>query len=254
MAKRKPDNLSTLSRRGLLAGAAGSGASPWPARPWGPGKDGSLRRPAAAWQRGLRGAPACRRARPPAGNGRRAGQRRRGPPPRPIACYSKGLPHDAQGEPDRKAYDVLLKALQQRRARGLRARPARRLRQARQPAGRAGVRADRAGRLPGRAGAGARLRQRRAGGRDGRALLAGPGPRHALRRIRVAPPDPPGGGGPVAPFRLPRSEDPRDPVPGAARPASWPGPTSPSSSGSRSRSRRSGSSRRSAPPCPGSTT
>jgi hypothetical protein len=28
-----------------------------------------------------------------------------------IACYSKGLPHDARGEPDRKAYDILLKAL-----------------------------------------------------------------------------------------------------------------------------------------------
>jgi hypothetical protein len=28
-----------------------------------------------------------------------------------IACYSKGLPHDKRGEPDPKAYDVLLKAL-----------------------------------------------------------------------------------------------------------------------------------------------
>ena len=31
--------------------------------------------------------------------------------PRHIACYSKGLPHDKNGEPDLKAYDVLLKAL-----------------------------------------------------------------------------------------------------------------------------------------------
>lgn len=28
-----------------------------------------------------------------------------------IACYSKGLPHDKKGEPDSKAYDVLLRAL-----------------------------------------------------------------------------------------------------------------------------------------------
>jgi hypothetical protein len=31
--------------------------------------------------------------------------------PRRIACYSKGLPHDGNGEPDLKAYDVLLEAL-----------------------------------------------------------------------------------------------------------------------------------------------
>src|SRR5512134_4013785 len=28
--------------------------------------------------------------------------------PRRIACYTKGLPHDKLGEPDLKAYDVLL--------------------------------------------------------------------------------------------------------------------------------------------------
>lgn len=31
--------------------------------------------------------------------------------PRRMACYSKGLPHDKKGEPDAKAYNVLMKAL-----------------------------------------------------------------------------------------------------------------------------------------------
>ena len=96
-----------VSRRGFLSGLAGVGGlalagSPALAEP--ASTDGRLgeafevRRRAAdhARKRGMA---------VPTANGDEARI------PGRIACYSKGLPHDKKGEPDAKAYDVLLKAL-----------------------------------------------------------------------------------------------------------------------------------------------
>lgn len=111
MAKQQ-DERSTVSRRGFLSGMAGLGGmalagdalagSPVLAEP--ASTDGRLgeafeiRRRAAehARHRGMAALQAN-------GDEDRL--------PGRIACYSKGLPHDKKGEPDSKAYDVLLKAL-----------------------------------------------------------------------------------------------------------------------------------------------
>jgi hypothetical protein len=106
MAKQH-DERSTVSRRGFLSGLAGVGGlalagSPVLGEP--ASTDGRLgeafevRRRAADHAR-KRGMVA------PTANGDEARI------PGRIACYSKGLPHDKKGEPDAKAYDVLLKAL-----------------------------------------------------------------------------------------------------------------------------------------------
>ena len=104
--------------------------------------------------------------------------------PRRIASFSKGLPHDARGEVDPTAYGFLLKALTTGQTGRLRKDPSGRRNEARQPAGRVGVRADRPGRLPAGDPAGAGLRRRPAGRRNGGAVLAGPRARRPLRRLR----------------------------------------------------------------------
>jgi hypothetical protein len=105
---KQQDNHPRFTRRGFLSGLAGVGGmalaagSPVLATP--AGTDGRLgeafdiRRRAAEHAR-KRGMAA------PAANGDETRW------PGRFACYSKGLPHDKKGEPDRKAYDVLLKAL-----------------------------------------------------------------------------------------------------------------------------------------------
>lgn len=97
----------TTSRRGFLSGLAGFGSlalagSPVPMEP--ASTDGRL---GEAFEVRRRAADHARRrgTAMPHANGDEARI------PRRIACYSKGLPHDKMGEPDAKAYHVLLKAL-----------------------------------------------------------------------------------------------------------------------------------------------
>jgi hypothetical protein len=103
------DQRPTVSRRGLLSGAAGLGGlalagdvSRLLAEP--ASTDGRL---GEAFEVRRRAAEHARKRGEavPRGNGdedRLPGR---------IACHSKGLPHDGKGEPEGKAYDVLLKAL-----------------------------------------------------------------------------------------------------------------------------------------------
>src|SRR5262245_6674505 len=107
----KQDERSRVSRRGFLYGVAGlgglalagsalEGASPEPASTSGRlGAAYEVRRKAAEHARSL-------------GRAKELANGDETRLPRRIACYSKGLPHDKAGEPDLKAYDVLLKALQ----------------------------------------------------------------------------------------------------------------------------------------------
>jgi hypothetical protein len=120
MAKRSSRSPSRLSRRGFLAGAAGLGGAALVA-------GGFRLDPAAAGSRPAAGRhplpqadrlseafEARRKAAEHANRLGRAKELANGDEtglPRRIACYSKGLPHNKTGEPDPKAYDVLLKAL-----------------------------------------------------------------------------------------------------------------------------------------------
>jgi hypothetical protein len=120
MAKRSTRDRSGLSRRGFLAGTAGLGGAALI-------QGGARLDPAEAGSRTAPGhlpAPAADRLSAAFEVRRRAAEHARSfgrskelangdetRLPRRIACYSKGLPHDKQGEPDPKAYDVLLKAL-----------------------------------------------------------------------------------------------------------------------------------------------
>ena len=67
-----------------------------------------------------------------------------------IACYSKGLPHDKKGEPDSKAYDVLLKALRSGRNEDFERIPLGGFVKLANPQSALAFRADRSRRLPGR--------------------------------------------------------------------------------------------------------
>ncbi len=112
---------SRLTRRGFLAGAAGSAALaaggtlslPEAAEAASrPAKAGSLspeaRRLARAFEVRMK---AAEHARGLGAEAQSANRDEDGLPGR-IACYSKGLPHDPRGVVDRKAYEVLLRALQ----------------------------------------------------------------------------------------------------------------------------------------------
>lgn len=106
------DERSTVSRRGFLSGLAGVsgmalvdgvlGASHLMAEP--ASTDGRLGEAFEIRRRAAEHARHRGMATPQANGdeGRLPGR---------IACYSKGLPHDRKGEPDAKAYDVLLRAL-----------------------------------------------------------------------------------------------------------------------------------------------
>lgn len=113
-----PDSL--LSRRGLLAGVAGLGtvalaapdlalaaaakrSRPAPAKPLSP----EARRVAQAFEVRVKAAEHARRL----GAGKPSANRDEDDLAERLACYSKGLPHDARGLVDSKAYDVYLRAL-----------------------------------------------------------------------------------------------------------------------------------------------
>lgn len=106
----KKRNAPRITRRGFLSGLAGAGSlalagSPLLAEP--AGTSGDMGRLGQAFDVRRRAAEHARKRgmAAPTANGDE------GRLPNRIACYSKGLPHDRKGEPDRKAYDVLLRAL-----------------------------------------------------------------------------------------------------------------------------------------------
>ncbi|HYU31668.1 MAG TPA: vanadium-dependent haloperoxidase [Thermoanaerobaculia bacterium] len=120
MTKRSSRDRSGLSRRGFLAGAAGLGGTALlsggvrldPAEA--ASRPAAGRPPSSASDRLAEAFEVRRKAAEQARSLGRARENINGDEsnlPRRIACYSKGLPHDKNGEPDLKAYDVLLKAL-----------------------------------------------------------------------------------------------------------------------------------------------
>lgn len=105
------DERSRVSRRALLVGASALGGMALAGHALGAG---SLREPASTDNRLDEAFEVRRRAAEQARHRGMAVPQANGDEayiPGRIACYSKGLPHDAEGEPDAKAYDVLLRAL-----------------------------------------------------------------------------------------------------------------------------------------------
>ena len=111
--KRHDSSLTGVTRRGFLSGTAGLGGLAL--------AGGALALPdryalekAEAGSRLSRAYQVRRKAAEHAQSLGRAEGRANGDEdglPRRIACYAKGLPHDRKGEPDLKAYELLLEAL-----------------------------------------------------------------------------------------------------------------------------------------------
>ncbi|MES1243885.1 MAG: vanadium-dependent haloperoxidase [Acidobacteriota bacterium] len=106
------DDRPRFTRRGFLSGMAGAAGLAGLGGPGGPGMaeastSGDLGRVGESFEVRRRAAEHARKRGMAALTANGDEERL----PNRIACYSKGLPHGAGGEPDRKAYDVLLKAL-----------------------------------------------------------------------------------------------------------------------------------------------